>query len=92
MFMGLRNSYHNLASSTNVKQIFGTLTPSWKACVSIQLFVLNKCISASSSGFPANSGLKCDQFNCGTCCIGCSGTGSSLNCNSFLESFSSSNL
>ena len=29
-----------------------------------QLFVLGGCASASSSGFPANSGLNLDQFNC----------------------------
>ena len=40
--------------------------------MSIQSFVLSRCASASSSGFPENSVLKCDQFNCGkgTGCIG----------------------
>ena len=33
--------------------------------MSIQSFVLRRCVSASSSGFPTNSALKCDQFNCG---------------------------
>ena len=64
--MGLNDSYHNLAYPTNVKQNLWTLTPSWNAWVSIQSFILSRCVSASSSGFPANSGLKCDQFNCGT--------------------------
>ena len=38
-----------------------------------QIIHLRRCASASSSGFPANSGLKCNQFNCGTRagCIGC---------------------
>ena len=48
-------------------------TPSENVCVSIQLFILTKCAPASSFGFPENSGLKCDQFNCSTCCIGCAG-------------------
>ena len=55
------------------------LTP-WNAYASIQLFVLRRCASASSSGLPANSGLKCDQFNCGAWAgwidwvgIGCAG-------------------
>ena len=30
--------------------------------------LLNKWASASSSGFPENSGLKCDQYKCTTCC------------------------
>ena len=38
---------------------------SGKSCVSIQSFVLSKWASASSSGLPANLGLKWDQFNCG---------------------------
>ena len=50
--------------------------------VSIQSFVLRRCASASSSGLPVNSGLKCDQFNCGICCIGYVGadTGSYTGC------------
>ena len=32
----------------------------------VQSWVLRRCASTSSSGFPANSGLKWDQFNCGT--------------------------
>ena len=64
--IGLNDSNHNLASPTNVKQKSWTLTPSWNVCVSIQSFILRRCASASSSGFPENSGLKCDQYNCGT--------------------------
>ena len=43
--------------------------------MSIQLLVLRRCASASLSGLPANSGLKCDQFNCGIGAgwIGCAG-------------------
>ena len=50
-----------------------TLKPSWNWCVSIQMFVLSRCASASSSGFPENSGLKCGQFNCSMCwtCSAC---------------------
>ena len=70
-FIGLEDSYHNLDSLTNVKQNLWTFTPSWNWCVPIQSFILSKCASASSSGFPENSALKCDQFNCGMCCIGC---------------------
>ena len=68
-FIGLSDSYHNLASPTNVKQKHWT--------VSIQSFILKRCASASSSGLHVNSGLKCDQFNCGTCAgwIGCVGIG-----------------
>ena len=35
--------------------------------MSIQSFILSKCASTSSSGLPAYSGLKWDQFNCGLC-------------------------
>ena len=49
--------------------------PSWNACASIQSFILRRCASASSSGLPANFRLKCDQFNCGICCIGSAGIG-----------------
>ena len=43
----------------------------------IQSFILRRCASASSSGLPVNSGLKCNQFNCGTRAggIGCMGIG-----------------
>ena len=74
MFIGLKDSYNHLASPTNVRQNHWTFTPSGNACVSIQSFALSKYASASSLGFPANSGLKCDQVNCGICCIGCLGT------------------
>ena len=41
--------------------------------MSIQLLAIRKCASASLSGLPANSGLKCNEFNYGirTGCIGC---------------------
>ena len=73
MFMGLKHSYHNLASPTNVKQNIWTFTPFGNACVSIQSLILIKCASASSSGFPENSGLRCDQFNCAMSFTGCAG-------------------
>ena len=41
------------------------MTPSGKAWVSIQYLLLRGCASISSSGVPANSGLKWNQFNCG---------------------------
>ena len=31
------------------------------------MFILSKCVSASSSGLPAYLGLKWNQFNCGLC-------------------------
>ena len=73
--MDLSDSYHSLASPTSVKQKLWTLTPSGKVCMSIQSFVLRRCASASSSGLPENSGLKCYQFKCGmgTGCFGCEG-------------------
>ena len=64
-FISLSDSYHNLAYPTKVKQNLCTLTLSGKSCVSIQSFVLSKWASTSSSGLPANLGLKWDQFNCG---------------------------
>ena len=73
-FIGLRDLYHNLASPTNDRQNLWTFTPSWNWCVFIQSFILSSCPSPSSCGFPEISGLKCDQFNCGTCCacyVGC---------------------
>ena len=73
-FIGLKDSYYNLASPTNVRQNLWTFTPSWNWCVSIHSFILSRCASASSSVFPKNFGLKWDQFNCGTCyacCAGC---------------------
>ena len=73
--IGLSDSYHNPASSTNVKQNLWTSTPSGKAWVFIQLFVLKWCASACSSGLPVNSSLKFDQFNGGTSPghVGCTG-------------------
>ena len=65
--IGLNDSYHSLASPTNVRQKHWTLIPFGNACVFIQSFVMSRCASTSSSGFPENSGLKCDQFNCGIC-------------------------
>ena len=65
-------SYHNLASPIRVKQNLLTFWSSGKLCVSIQLLVLRRCSSASSSGFPENSGLKYDQFNCSGCAIAAS--------------------
>ena len=64
--IGLSDAYYNLASPTNVKQNLWTLMPSGKAWVSIQSLVLRRCASTSSSGFPANSGSRCNQSNCCT--------------------------
>ena len=66
--MGLRDSYHSLASSTNVKQNLCTFTPFQNACMSVQSFVLDRCTSATLSILPENSGLNCDQFNGGLGC------------------------
>ena len=77
-YIYLWDSYQNLASPTNVRQNLWTFTPSWNWYMSIQSFILSRCASASSSGFPKNSGLKCDEFNCGMCCTsyaGCCGWG-----------------
>ena len=70
MLMGVKNSYHNLASN-NVRQNHWTLIPSRKWCVFIQLSVWSKWASTSSSGFPDKSGLKWDQFKHTTCCVCC---------------------
>ena len=64
--MGLRDSYHNLASLVRVKQNLCTFASCRKLWVSIQSLVLYKCAKASSSGLPENSGLKYDQLNYGT--------------------------
>ena len=61
-FIGLKDTCHNLASTNNVKQNPWTLIPSWNWCVFIQSFILSRCASASS-GFPENSGLKCENLN-----------------------------
>ena len=58
-------THHNLASPNKVKQNLWTLTPPGNTWVSIQSFVLRRCTSPSSSGFPVNSDLKWDQFNIG---------------------------
>ena len=67
-FIGSNEWYHSLASPNNVRQNLWTLTPSPKQCAFIQSFEWSRCTSASSSGFPENSGLKIDQFKCTTCC------------------------
>ena len=69
--MGVKDSYHNLASPTNVRKNLWTLIPSRKWRAFIQLLVWSKWASASSSSFPENSGLKCDQFKCTNCCAWC---------------------
>ena len=51
--------------------------PSGNAWVSMQSYVLRRCVSTLSSGLPANSGLKWDQFNCG---IGPDWTGRTTGC------------
>ena len=61
--IGVSDSYDNLASPTKVKQNLYTFTSSGKLWVSIKSFVQRRCASASSSGLPSNSGLKCDQFS-----------------------------
>ena len=55
-----------------VKQNLLTFVSSGKSWVSIPSLVLKRCASASS-GFPANSGLKYDQFNCCGLTIGTGG-------------------
>ena len=67
MLMAVKDSYHNLASPTNVKQNLWTLIPSRKMCAFIPSLVQSKWASASS-GFPKMSDSKCDQFKCTTCC------------------------
>ena len=74
MFIGVRDSYHNLASPTNVKQTLWTLITFGKWYAFVQSLVWSKWASESSSGFPEISGLKCDQFKCTIycpCCVGC---------------------
>ena len=72
-FIGSNEWYHNLASPSRVKQNLWTLTPSTKWYAFIQSLVWSRCASASSSGFPENSGLKWDQFKCPICCAVCCG-------------------
>ena len=62
-FMGVKDSYHNLVSPTNVKQNLWTLMVSRKWFAVIQLLVLNKWASASPSDFPKNSGLNVTNLN-----------------------------
>ena len=73
MFIGSKDSYHNLASPTNARQNLWTLVTSQRRCVFIQSLVLSKWVSASSSHFPVNSGLQCGQFKFTTCCACCEG-------------------
>ena len=80
--IGLNDSYHILASPVKVKQNLCTFATSGTLCVSINLFVLNRCASASSSGLPENSGLKYDQFNWGCTGIGIC-IGGISGCNAF---------
>ena len=76
MFIGGKDSYHNLASPTNVKQNLQTLMSSRKWCAFIQSLVLSKWASAFSLGFTEDFGLKYNQFKCTyccPCCVGCRG-------------------
>ena len=57
-------SNHNLALPARARQNLLTFWSSGKLWVSIQSLVLNRFASTSSSAFPANSGLKYDQFYC----------------------------
>ena len=58
---GSKEWNHNLASPNSVRQNLWTFTSSSKQWAFIQSLEHSKCTSASS-GFPENSGLKCDQF------------------------------
>ena len=53
---------HSLASPSRVRQNLWTFTSSLKLWAFTQSLECSKCASASSSGFPENSGLKFDQF------------------------------
>ena len=68
MFMGSNDWYHNLASPYSVKQNRWTWVFSTKWYAFIQSFVHSEWGSASSSGFPENSGLKWHQLKCAICC------------------------
>ena len=62
---GLRVSYHNLATPMRHKQNLLTFFCHLGSHeFSIQSLVLKRWASATSSGFPGNSVLKYDQFNC----------------------------
>ena len=70
-FIASNEWYHNLASLNRVMQNLWTSTPSTKWCAVILLLVQSRWASASSSGFPENSGLKWDQFRSTICCPCC---------------------
>ena len=69
---GSRDWYHNLVSPNSKRQNLCTFISSSKQWAFIQSFECNKCASASSSGFPENSGLKFDQFKCRCLCLAAS--------------------
>ena len=60
---------HNLASPNSVRQNLCTLMSSSNWWASIQSFEHSRCASASSSGFPENSGLTFDQLRCMCLCL-----------------------
>ena len=66
---GSKEWYHNLASPNSVRQNLCTFMPASKWWASIQSFEHKRCASASSSGFPENSGLKFDQLRCMCLCL-----------------------
>ena len=59
---GSKGWYHNLASPSSVRQNLWTFISSSNQWAFIQSLEHSRCTSASSSGFPENSGLKLDQF------------------------------
>ena len=65
---GSREWYHSLASPNSVRQNLCTFISTLKWWASIQSFECSRCASASSSGFPKNSGLKFDQLRCISLC------------------------
>ena len=66
---GCREWYHSLPSPNSVRQNLCTFISSLKWLVSIQSFEHSRCVSASSSGFPENSGLKFDQIRYMCLCL-----------------------
>ena len=58
LVIGCRDSYHTLASPTNVKQNLPTFKSSSILLIFIQSLVQRRWASAFSSGLPANSGLN----------------------------------
>ena len=66
---GSKEWYHNLASPNSVRQNLCTLMSCSKQWASIQSFEHCRWASASSSGFPENSGLKFDQLRCMCLCL-----------------------